>query len=148
MEQFFNDFDQKLQVAEEKLNILSEWHFAKGHKGAADIAEECMLTITNLWVEFNKLSRIYKQQEATHEEFFNANVENLLGELKKNDEFCSVISSRQGDPTPHWLLFNYLNKAVRSFTDPQELATSDTGNIWHYLRSLIIEDLTERGLLE
>ena len=148
MEQFFNDFERKLIAVEEKLNILSEWHFAKGHEGAADIAEECMMTINKLWFEFDKLSKIYKQQEAAHEDFFNAHVENLLGELKKHDEFDSELYSRKGASTPDWLLFNYLNKAVRSFTDPQKLATDDKSNIWYYLRSLIIEDLTERGVLE
>lgn len=41
MEQYFKEFEEKLQVTEEKLDILSEWHIAKEHNGAAEIAEEC-----------------------------------------------------------------------------------------------------------
>lgn len=148
MEQYFKDFEERLRIAEEKLDILSEWHLAKKHKGATEITEQCRLAITTLWVEFDKLSETYKQQEARHENFLNANVDNLLGELKKHDEFLANVSNNLGEERPHWLLFNYLNKAVRSFTDPEELVTDDTGNIWDYLRSLIIKDLKEKELLK
>lgn len=43
MEQYFKEFEEKLQVTEEKLDILSEWHIAKEHNGTAEIAEECEL---------------------------------------------------------------------------------------------------------
>ena len=148
MDTYFKDFEKELGLVEEKLDILSEWHLSKKHHGATEIAEDCRLSISQLWIQFYKLSETYKQQEADHEAFFNANVENLLGELKKHDEFLENNSIKLGEGRPHWLLFNYLNKAVRSFTDPQELATADTGNIWAYLRSLIIKDLKERGLLK
>lgn len=141
MEQYFQYFESKLQVTEEKLDILSEWHIAKGHSGATEIAEDCREAITELWIEF------YKQQETDHETFLNENVTNLLGELRKHDEFLADVSNDLGKERPHWLLYNYLNRAVRSFTDPNELATDNTGNIWDYLRSLIIKDLKERGLL-
>ena len=71
----------------------------------------------------------------------------MLGELRKHDEFLANVSNNLGKERPHWLLYNYLNRAVRSFTDPNKLATDNTGNIWDYLRSLIIKDLKERGLL-
>jgi hypothetical protein len=147
MEQYFKDFESKLQVTEEKLDILSEWHIAKGHSGATEIAEDCRVAITELWMEFYKLSETYKQQETDHETFLNENVTNLLGELRKHDEFLANVSNNLGKERPHWLLYNYLNRAVRSFTDPNKLATDNTGNIWDYLRSLIIKDLKERGLL-
>ena len=143
MEQFFNDFDRKLIVVEEKLNILSEWHFAKGHKGAADIAEECMMTISNLWFEFDKLSKIYKQQEAAHEDFFNANVENLLGELKKYDDECAEMYNKK----PDWLLFNYLNQVINENKLSNGI-THETASTWTYLRSLVATDLRKRGLLK
>lgn len=143
MEQFFNDFDRKLIVVEEKLNILSEWHFAKGHKGAADIAEECMMTISNLWFEFDKLSKIYKQQEAAHEDFFNANVENLLGELKKYDDECTEIHGE----APDWLLFNFLDQAIKENNLSNGIIHT-TASTWTYLRSLVATDLRKRGLLK
>ena len=52
MEQYFQYFESKLQVTEEKLDILSEWHIAKGHSGATEIAEDCREAITELWIEF------------------------------------------------------------------------------------------------
>lgn len=57
MKQYFEQFEEKLQVAEEKMDILSEWHIAKGRKGAAEIAEECRTAITTLWMEFYRLVR-------------------------------------------------------------------------------------------
>lgn len=56
MKQYFKQFEERLQVAEEKLDILSDWHIAKGHKGATEIAEECRTAITTLWMEFYRLS--------------------------------------------------------------------------------------------
>lgn len=143
MEQFFNDFDRKLIAVEEKLNILSEWHFAKGHEGAADIAEECMMTINKLWFEFDKLSKIYKQQEAAHEDFFNANVENLLGELKKYDDECT---ERYGED-PDWLLFSFLDQAIKE-NNLSNRINHTTASTWTYLRSLVVADLRKRGLLK
>lgn len=32
MKQYFEQFEEKLQTAEEKLDILTDWHIAKGHK--------------------------------------------------------------------------------------------------------------------
>lgn len=103
MKQYFEQFEEKLQVAEEKLDILSEWHVAKGHKGATEIAEECRTAITTLWMEFYRLSEAYKEAEADHEEFYQANVNNLLGELKKHDD---EITERY-KKAPEWLLFNF-----------------------------------------
>ena len=143
MEQFFNDFDRKLIAVEEKLNILSEWHFAKGHEGAADIAEDCMMTISKLWFEFDKLSKIYKQQEAAHEDFFNANVENLLGELKKYDDECTEIHGE----APDWLLFNFLDQAIKE-NNLSNGINHTTTSTWMYLRRLVVADLEERGLLK
>ncbi|MDY3042648.1 hypothetical protein [Streptococcus pluranimalium] len=111
MEQYFKDFESKLQNAEEKLDILSEWHIAKGHDGASDIAEDCRTTITALWVEFYKLSENYIKAEANHEEVVKANMENLLGELKRYDD----DSSSRYQKAPNWLFFNILDIAIRSF---------------------------------
>lgn len=148
MDTYFKDFEKELGLVEEKLDILSEWHLSKKHHGATEIAEDCRSAISQLWIQFYKLSETYKQQEAAHETFFNENVNNLLGELRKHDELLANVSNNLGKERPHWLLFNYLNKAVRSFTNPQELVTNDTGNIWDYLRSLIIKDSKERGLVK
>lgn len=148
MEAYFKDFEKELGSVEEKLDILSEWHLSKKHHGATEIAEDCRSAISQLWVQFYRLSETYKQQEADHEMFLNENVTNLLGELRKHDEFLANVSNDLGKERPHWLLFNYLNRAVRSFTDPEKLVTDNTGNIWNYLRSLIIKDLKERGLLK
>lgn len=146
MDEYFNKFEKQLAIVENKLDILSEWHLSKKHHGATEIAEDCRETMTGLWIEFHQLTKTYKQQEAEHETFLDANISNLLGELKKHDEFLANKSIKLGEERPHWLLFNYLNRAVRSFTNPEELATYNTGNIWDYLRSLIIKDLKERGL--
>ncbi|WP_421444663.1 hypothetical protein [Streptococcus suis] len=142
MKQYFEQFEEKLQVAEEKLDILSEWHIAKGHKGAAEIAEECRETITSLWIEFYKLSEAYKQAEASHEEFYQANVDNLLGELKEHD---NEIAQRH-EKEPEWLLFNFLDKAIKD-NNLSNGITHTTASTWTYLRSLIAKDLKERGLL-
>ena len=146
MDTYFEDFEKELGLVEEKLDILSEWHFSKEHHGATEIAEDCRSAISQLWIRFYELSETYKQQEADHETFLDANISNLFGELKKHDEFLANNSIKLKEERPHWLLFNYLNRAVRSFTDPEELVTNNTGNIWNYLRSLIIKDLKERGL--
>lgn len=148
MDTYFKDFETELGLVEEKLDILSEWHLSKKHHGATEIAENCRSAISQLWMQFYRLSETYKQQEADHETFLNENVTNLLGELRKHDEFLANVSNDLGKERPHWLLFNYLNRAVRSFTDPEKLVTDNTGNIWDYLRSLIIKDLGERGLLK
>ena len=148
MDEFFKEFEKELGSVEEKLDILSEWHLSKKHHGATDIAEDCRTTISQLWIQFYKLSETYKQQETDHETFLNENVTNLLGELRKHDEFLANVSNDLWKERPHWLLFNYLNRAIRSFTDPEKLVTDNTGNIWDYLRSLIIKDLKERGLLK
>ncbi|WP_369426889.1 hypothetical protein [Streptococcus sinensis] len=79
MEQYFKDFEERLRIAEEKLDILSEWHLVKKHKGATEITEQCRLAITALWFEFDKLAEAYREQETDHENFLNANVDNLLG---------------------------------------------------------------------
>ncbi|HFR3749600.1 TPA: hypothetical protein ACHVFV_000557 [Streptococcus suis] len=147
MEQYFKQFEEKLQVAEEKLDILSEWHIAKGHKGATEIAEECRKAITTLWMEFYRLSEAYKVAEADHEEFYQANVNYLLGELRKHDNTLLENALSIGKGRPNYLLFDYLDKEQRIFENPDNLATAPTGNIWHYIRSLIIKDQRKRGIL-
>lgn len=142
MKQYFEQFEEKLQVAEEKLDILSEWHIAKGHKGATEIAEECRMAIATLWMEFYRLSEAYKEAEADHEEFYQANVNNLLGELKKHDD---EITERH-EKAPEWLLFNFLDKAIKE-NNLSNGITHATASTWTYLRSLVVEDLKERGLL-
>ncbi|OTG44186.1 hypothetical protein [Streptococcus agalactiae] len=142
MEQYFKDFESKLQNAEEKLDILGEWHIAKGHDGASDIAEQCRTAITDLWIEFYKLSEAYTQAEASHEEVLEANMESLLGELKRYDD---ERSSRY-QKAPNWLFFNILDIAIRSFDEG--CAKDSTTNIWLYLRGLIVRDLKDRGVIE
>lgn len=147
MKEYFEQFEEKLQVAEEKLDILTEWHIAKGHKGATEIAEECRKAITTLWMEFYRLSEAYKAAEADHEEFYQANVDYLLGELRKHDNELLENALSIGKGRPNYLLFDYLDKEQRIFENPDNLATAPTGNIWNYIRSLIIKDQKERGLL-
>ncbi|HEM5281184.1 TPA: hypothetical protein U1333_000554 [Streptococcus suis] len=147
MKQYFEQFKEKLQIAEEKLDILSEWHIAKGHKGATEIAEECRKAVTSLWMEFYKLSVAYKEAEVSHEEFYQANVDYLLGELRKHDNTLLENALSIGKGRPNYLLFDYLDKEQQIFENPDNLAKSSTGNIWHYIRSLIIKDQKERGIL-
>lgn len=142
MKQHFKEFEEKLQTAEEKLDILSEWHIAKGHRGATEIAEECRTAITLLWTEFYRLSEAYLQAEVSHEEFYQANVNNLLGELKKEDH---EITERH-KKAPEWLLFNFLDKAIKE-NNLSDGVTHTTASTWTYLRSLVVKDLKERGLL-
>ncbi|HEL2702326.1 TPA: hypothetical protein T7M07_002070 [Streptococcus suis] len=142
MKQYFEQFEEKLQVAEEKLNILSEWHVAKGHKGATEIAEECRTAVISLWTEFHRLSEAYIQAEVSHEEFYQANVNNLLGELKEYDNECMAGYKE----APEWLLYNFLDKAIKE-NNLSNGITHATASTWTYLRSLVIEDLKERGLL-
>ena len=143
MEAFFKDFETELELVEEKLDILSEWHLSKKHHGATEIAEDCRSAISQLWIQFYKLSETYKKQEASHEEFFNRNVENLLGELKKYDDGCT---ERHGE-APDWLLFSFLDKAIKenNLSNGIEHKTAST---WMYLRSLVVSDLQKRGLLK
>lgn len=143
MEEFFEDFEKELSTVEEKIDILSEWHLSKKHHGATEIAEGCRLAISQLWIQFYKLSEAYKKQETSHEDFLNRNVENLLGELKKYDDECI---ERHGK-APDWLLFNFLNQAIQenNLSNGINHATAST---WTYLRSLVVADLRKRGLLK
>ena len=143
MEVFFKDFETELELVEEKLDILSEWHLSKKHHGATEIAEDCRSAISQLWIQFYKLSETYKKQEASHEEFFNRNVENLLGELKKYDDDCTKRHSE----TPDWLLFSFLDKAIKE-NNLSNGIEHNTASTWTYLRSLVVSDLQKRGLLK
>jgi hypothetical protein len=143
MNEYFKKFEKELGLVEEKLDILSEWHFSKEHHGATEIAEDCRSAISHLWIQFYKLSEVYKKQEASHEDFFNKNVENLLGELKKYDDECT---EKHGE-APDWLLFSFLDQAIKEndLSNGIEHATTST---WMYLRSLVVADLRKRGLLK
>lgn len=141
MEQYFKDFESQLQVTEEKLNILNEWHKAKGHSGATEIAEDCREAITELWMEFYKLSEAYQKAETSHEQALQANLDNLLGELKSYDDECTT----RYEKAPDWLLFNFLDKVIKE-NNLSDGITYSTASTWTYLRSLIYKDLQERGL--
>ena len=143
MDTYFEDFEKELGLVEEKLDILSEWHLSKKHHGATEIAEDCKSAISQLQIQFHKLSEVYKEQEASHEDFFNRNVENLLGELKKYDEECT---KRNGE-APDWLLFSFLDRAIKenNLSNGINHATAST---WMYLRSLVVADLQKGGLLK
>ena len=143
MNTYFEEFEKGLQLVEEKLDILSEWHIAKNHDGATEIAEDCRSTISQLWTQFYKLSEAYKKQEANHKDFFNRNVENLLGELKRYDEECT---ERHGK-APDRLLFNFLDQAIKE-NDLSNGINHATTSTWMYLRSLVAADLQKRGLLK
>ena len=143
MNTYFEEFEKKLQLVEEKLDILSDWHKAKNHDGAAEIAEGCQLDISQLWVQFYKLSEAYKKQEASHEDFFNRNVENLLGELKGYDEECTEKHGK----APDWLLFNFLDQVIKE-NGLSNGINHTTASTWTYLRSLVVADLRKRGLLK
>ncbi|WP_303973769.1 hypothetical protein [Streptococcus merionis] len=144
MNQYFKDFETKLQVAEEKLDILSEWHANKGHTGAAEVADECRTAITSLWIEFYRLSEAYKAREAEHEAFFDSNVTNLLDELKRYDDEVEKRYMERHGQRPNYLLYDFLAKGVRNWTDPDRQAIDNTTNIWYYLRSLIVSDLRSK----
>ena len=143
MNTYFEEFEKGLQLVEEKLDILSEWHIAKNHDGATEIAEDCRSTISQLWTQFYKLSEAYKKQEVSHEDFFNRNVENLLGELKRYDEECTEKHGK----APDWLLFNFLDQVIKEngLSNGINHVTTST---WMYLRSLVAADLQKRGLLK
>lgn len=142
MEQYFKDFESKLQNAEEKLDILSEWHIAKKHDGASDIAEQCREAITMLWIDFYKLSEAYTKAEASHEEVLENNMDTLLGELKLYDDESMSCYKK----APNWLFFNILDIAIRSFDD--DCAEDPTSNFWLYLRNLVVSDLKKRGVID
>lgn len=95
-----------------------------------------------LWTEFYRLSEAYLQAEVSHEEFYQANVNNLLGELKKHD---NEITERH-KKAPEWLLFNFLDKAIKENNLSNGIKHT-TASTWTYLRSLVVRDLKERGLL-
>ena len=143
MNDYFKEFEKELVLVEEKLDILSDWHNSKNHIGAMEIVENCNSVITNLWLSFYKSSEAYKMQEASHEEFYNKNVENLLGELKKYDDECAEMYNKK----PDWLLFNYLNQVINENKLSNGI-THETASTWTYLRSLVASDLQKRGLLK
>lgn len=143
MEEYFKKFEEQLKVAEEKLDILSDWHIAKGHKGATEIAEDCRTAITSLWIEFYQLSEAYKEAEASHEEIVKSNVGYLLGEMKRHAEEIGKILKRK----PNYILFDTLYKVSREVLKG-ECAIAPEGNIEQYLLSLIKRDLKERGISE
>ena len=143
MEKYFKDFEKELGLVEEKLDILSEWHLSKKHHGATEIVEDCRSAISQLWIQFYELSEAYKKQEASHEVFFNRNVENLLGELKKYDDECT---ERYGE-APDWLLFSFLDQAIKENNLSNGIIHT-TASTWTYLRSLVVADLRKRGLLK
>lgn len=143
MNDYFKEFEKELVLVEEKLDILSDWHNSKNHIGAMEIVEDCNSVITDLWLSFYKLSEAYKMQEVSHEEFYNKNVENLLGELKKYDDECAEMYNKK----PDWLLFNYLNQVINENKLSNGI-THETASTWTYLRSLVVSDLRKRGLLE
>ena len=143
MNDYFKEFEKELVLVEEKLDILSDWHNSKNHIGAMEIVENCNSVITNLWLSFYKSSEAYKMQEASHEEFYNKNVENLLGELKKYDDECAEMYNKK----PDWLLFNYLNQVINENKLSNDI-THETASTWTYLRSLVVSDLQKRGLLK
>ena len=143
MNDYFKEFERELVLVEEKLDILSDWHNSKNHIGAMEIVENCNSVITNLWLSFYKSSEAYKMQEASHEEFYNKNVENLLGELKKYDDECAEMYNKK----PDWLLFNYLNQVISENKLSNDI-THETASTWTYLRSLVASDLQKRGLLK
>lgn len=143
MEEYFKKFEEQLKVAEEKLDILSDWHIAKGHKGATEITEDCRTAITSLWIVFYQLSEAYKEAEASHEEILKSNVGYLLGEMKRHDEEIGKILKRK----PNYILFDTLDKVSREVLKG-ECAIAPEGNIEQYLLSLIKRDLKERGISE
>ena len=75
--------------------------------------------------------------------FFNRNVENLLGELKKYDDDCT----KRHCETPDWLLFNFLDQAIKENNLSNGIKHTTT-SAWMYLRRLVVADLEERGLLK
>ena len=62
MDTYFEDLEKELGLVEEKLDILSEWHLSKKHHGATEIAEDCRTAISQLWIQFYKLSEVYNSK--------------------------------------------------------------------------------------
>lgn len=147
MKLYFEDFEEQLKLVGRKLQILLNHHLASGQSGAADITSDCLMTIADLWVSFDELSSAYSKAEASHEEFFNSNVNYLLGEMRKYDNEILEDAIKEGRERPGYLLFNYLDKEQRLFEDPNTLSWGPEYNIWRYIRSLIIKDQIERGIL-
>ncbi|HEM6342575.1 TPA: hypothetical protein U2D03_002190 [Streptococcus suis] len=143
MKQYFKQFEERLQVAEEKLDILSEWHITKGHKGATEIAEECWSAISTLRLDFHRLSEAYQQAEASHEEFLTNNLEHLFGRLKRHDEHIGELLKK----APNYILFNTLDKVSREVLGKDKCANDPEGNIEMYLLNLIRADMRKRGIL-
>lgn len=139
MQEFFKKFEEKLQVAEEKLDILSEWHIVKGHKGAVEIAEDCRVAISHLWIEFYRLSEAYTEQEASHEEFLEKNIQYVLDSIAYNDATEKYIRKNQ----PNATLFTLLNEISRKRVNHNQ-ETPDNSFVYSYLFQLVKKDQEER----
>ncbi|NQP16935.1 hypothetical protein HO932_05800 [Streptococcus suis] len=137
MEQYFKQFEEKLQITEEKLDILSEWHIAKGHKGATEIAEECRKAVTSLWVEFYKLSEAYKEAEVSHKDYLEDNVKYVLERVAAQDNMEKSINETL--KRPRQTLFELLNTISRKTVNINQEA-SDEQFVYNYLLELVKKD--------
>ncbi|CYW61984.1 hypothetical protein [Streptococcus suis] len=137
MKQYFKQFEEKLQITEEKLDILSEWHIAKGHKGAAEIAEECRKAVTSLWMEFYKLSVAYKEAEVSHKDYLENNVKYVLERVAAQDNMEKSINETL--KRPRQTLFELLNTISRKTVNINQEA-SDEQFVYNYLLELVKKD--------
>ncbi|WP_449461382.1 hypothetical protein [Streptococcus suis] len=137
MKQYFEQFEEKLQTAEEKLDILSDWHVAKGHKGATEIAEECRTAIITLWMEFYKLSEAYKEAEVNHKEFLEDNVKYVLERITAQDVMEKSINENLR--RPRQTLFELLNTVGRETVNINQEASAEQF-VYNYLLELVKKD--------
>lgn len=61
-------------------------------------------------------------------------------------EIKQRLSGWRYQKAPEWLLFNFLDKAIKE-NNLSDGIIHTTASTWTYLRSLIVKDLKERGLL-
>lgn len=142
MKKFFDDFEGKIQILEEKIDILSKWHIAKGHHGGSEISEDCWLSIKELSDEFQKLSAAYQAAEGGHENFVKSNIDYLFGSLKRYDEEIGRLL----DKNPEYILFDVLEKVSREVLGVNRYTPNGEG-VERYLLALVRKDMKERGIL-
>lgn len=144
MKEYFDKFETELKAISEQLEILEDWHLAKGHTGASDIVGSLNGTITGAWIDFQVLREEYEANERKHDEIVESNIKYLLGELYEHEaEIAKLLKYDKVDT----LLFDLLAKYSRVALYPN-VAKGDEGNIHSYLLQLVVTDLKERGIIE
>lgn len=142
MKEFFDTFEAELRAISEQLEILEDWHLAKGHTGASDIVDSLNGTITGAWFDFTKLREEYEKQEQSHETIVEQNMAYLLGELQG---YVDRQPNQYNDWKTETTLFRYLDRYIR-MVEPDQPVSQDYTIHWYLLR-LIREDMQKQGML-